>query len=73
MKKNPLSRKLTAILHADVVGSTALVQCNETLAHERIQSAFHQLSDTIETYGGIAHELRGEALVAEFERASDAG
>ena len=72
MKKNPLSRKLAVILHADVVGSTTLVQHSETLAHERIQGAFHQFSDTIAAYGGITHELRGDALVAEFDRASDA-
>jgi len=67
-----LPRKLAVILHADVVGSTALVQLNETLAHERIQDCFHHFSKTIEAYAGIAHELRGDALVAEFERASDA-
>jgi class 3 adenylate cyclase len=67
-----LPRKLAVILHADVVGSTALVQKDETLAHERIQDCFHRFSKTIEAYVGIAHELRGDALVAEFERASDA-
>ncbi len=72
MAKDHLSRKLKVILHADVVGSTLLVQQNETLAHERIQAAFHQFSETIKTYGGIAREIRGDALVAEFERASDA-
>jgi len=72
MEKDQLSRRLAVILHADVVGSTSLVQQNETLAHERIQAAFHHFSETIKTYGGIARELRGDALVAEFERASDA-
>jgi len=72
MEKDHLSRKLAVILHADVVGSTSLVQQNETLAHERIQAAFHHFSETIKTYGGITRELRGDALVAEFERASDA-
>jgi TolB-like protein len=72
MERDQLSRKLAVILHADVVGSTSLVQQNETLAHERIQAAFHHFSETIKTYGGIARELRGDALVAEFERASDA-
>jgi adenylate cyclase len=67
-----LSRKLAVILHADVIGSTALVQQNETLAHERIQASFQRFSETIKDYGGMAHELRGDALVAEFERASDA-
>ena len=65
-------RKLAVILHADVVGSTALVRINETLAHERIQGTFHRFSKTIDTYGGVAHELRGDALVAEFEKTSDA-
>jgi adenylate cyclase len=72
MDRDRLSRKLAVILHADVVGSTLLVQKNETLAHERIQAAFHHFSETIKTYGGIAREIRGDALVAEFERASDA-
>ncbi len=72
MEKDQLSRKLAVILHADVVGSTALVQQNETLAHERIRDAFKRLSESIETYGGLTHEVRGDALVAEFDRASDA-
>jgi adenylate cyclase len=65
-------RKLAVILHADVVGSTALVQQDEATAHERIQAAFRRLSMTSENYGGTAHEIRGDALVAEFARASDA-
>jgi adenylate cyclase len=72
VEKNRLSRKLAVILHADVVGSTKLVQQDETLAHQRIQAAFHQLSDTIKSYGGRSREIRGDALVAEFDRASDA-
>ena len=67
-----LTRKLAVILHADVVGSTMLVQQNETLAHERIQAAFQRFSETIKDHDGITHELRGDALVAEFERTSDA-
>jgi adenylate cyclase len=65
-------RKLAVLLHADVVGSTSLVQRNETLAHERIQNTFKRLSATINNHSGIAHEIRGDALVAEFARASDA-
>ena len=42
MAKDRLSRKLVVILHADVVGSTKLVQQNETLAHERIQDVFQR-------------------------------
>ena len=72
MAKERLSRKLAVILHADIVESTKLVQQNETLAHECILSAFRRFSETIKSYGGKAHEIRGDALVAEFERASDA-
>jgi len=65
-------RKLAVLLHADVVGSTALVQRNEILAHERIREVFQQFSRTITQYDGITQEIRGDALVAEFSRASDA-
>jgi class 3 adenylate cyclase len=72
MANNRLSRKLAVILHADVVGSTSLVQKDEALAHERIQTAFNNFSETITAYICVAREIRGDALVAEFERASDA-
>ena len=72
MAKDRLSGKLAVILHADVVGSTQLVQQDEQLAHERIQNAFRNFSDKIVEYHGRVRELRGDALLAEFERASDA-
>ena len=64
--------KLAVILHADIMGSTALVQKDERVSHERIQGAFRRLSETISSHGGTTHEIRGDALVAEFERTSDA-
>jgi TolB-like protein/class 3 adenylate cyclase len=64
--------KLAVILHADVVGSTSLVHADERIAHQRMQDAFRRFSDVICAYGGTAHEIRGDALVAEFARASDA-
>lgn len=72
MKEDSLSRKMAVILHADVVSSTLLVQRDEMLAHQRIQAVFNQFSEVIRSYGGIAREIRGDALVAEFNRASDA-
>jgi adenylate cyclase len=69
---NQPARKLTVILHADVIGSTALVQQDESLAHSRIVDAFKKLSRIIQSHGGIPHEIRGDALLAEFSRASDA-
>ena len=66
------TRKLAVLLHADVIGSTELVQLNETVAHKRIRDAFQRFSEIITVNNGIAHEIRGDALVAEFPRASDA-
>jgi len=66
------TRKLAVLLHADVIGSTALVQLNETVAHQRIQDAFQRFSQTITQHNGFTQEIRGDALVAEFSRASDA-
>ena len=71
MQESP-SRKLTVIMHADVVGSTALVQANETLTHQRIRDTLQRFSEAISAQGGTAHEVRGDALVAEFPSASDA-
>jgi len=72
MEKDQLSRKLAVILHADVVDSTKLVRQDETLAHQRIQNVFQRFSKTIKNHDGVTREIRGDALVAEFARASDA-
>ena len=71
MTEQPIG-KLAVILHADVVGSTVLVQRDERWAHQRIIDAFQRFSQTIEGYGGKVQEIRGDALLAEFARASDA-
>ncbi|HSS65060.1 MAG TPA: adenylate/guanylate cyclase domain-containing protein, partial [Gammaproteobacteria bacterium] len=70
--KERAARKLAVILHADVVASTVLVHRHETLSHERIRDAFHRFSGSVNAYGGTTREIRGDALVAEFQRASDA-
>ena len=62
MVENRRSGKLVVILHADVAGSTILVQQDEHLAHERIQNTFQRFSDTIGKYQGRVCELRGDAL-----------
>jgi adenylate cyclase len=64
--------KLAVILHADVAASTRLVQQDEHVAHERIQDAFNRFSSVINQYSGHVLELRGDALLAEFDRPSDA-
>lgn len=72
MPENRRPGKLAVILHADIAGSTTLVQQDEHIAHERIQDTFRRFSDFIAQYQGQVCELRGDALLAEFERASDA-
>jgi len=72
MAKDYRSGKLAVILHADIAGSTALVQLDEQVAHERIQETFRRFGDAIIKYQGHVRELRGDALLAEFDRASDA-
>jgi len=72
MARDRLSGKLVVILHADVASSTELVQQDKELAHTRIRDAFRRFSETIENYKGHVLELRGDALLAEFEHASDA-
>ena len=72
MAAKELSGKLAVILHADVVGSTVMVQQDEQKAHRRIQESFRRFGETISSYHGQVQELRGDALLAEFARASDA-
>ena len=49
-----------------------MVRQDERLAHERIQDTFRRFGEVIDRYHGNVRELRGDALLAEFERASDA-
>ena len=68
MTQTPV-RKLAVLLHADVVGSTSLVQENETLAHERILDTFQRFSEAISNYGGIAGEIRVALESENFNQA----
>jgi TolB-like protein/Tfp pilus assembly protein PilF/rhodanese-related sulfurtransferase len=49
-----------------------LVHQEKQLAHERIRDSFQRFSNVIEKYHGEVLELRGDALLASFERGSDA-
>jgi hypothetical protein len=46
-------RKFAVLVHADVIGSTAVVQKNETLTRERIHDTFQRFSVTINKWGGL--------------------
>lgn len=72
MAERHRSGRLAVILHVDIAGSTNLVRRDERLAHERIQNTFRRFANTITEYQGRVRELRGDALLAEFGRASDA-
>lgn len=50
MAERRQSGKLAVILHADIASSTALVQRDEHLAHDRIQDTFRRFSDFIAQY-----------------------
>ncbi len=72
MESDRLSSKLAVILHADVASSTELVQLDRELAHRRIQDSFRKFGEIIDKFQGHVLELRGDALLAEFEHAADA-
>ncbi len=72
MAKDRLADRLAVILHADVAGSTELIHQDKQLAHERIRDGFQRFSNVIERYHGQVLELRGDALLASFERGSEA-
>ena len=71
-QQQEVSSKLAVLLHADVVDSTALVREDESRAHRRIRDTFQRFAEIIAAHDGTARELRGDALVAEFSKASDA-
>ena len=70
-KKSPVGT-LAVILHADIAGSATLVQKDKELAHERFQDTFRRFGKVVERYQGHILEIRGDALLAEFKRASEA-
>ncbi len=72
MAKGRRTGSQAVILHTDIVDSTELVEQDKRLAYDRIQDTFGRFSSAIEKFQGHVIEIRGDALVAEFKRASDA-
>jgi adenylate cyclase len=75
MERDQLSRKLAVILHADVVGSTALVQQNEILAQRLEQLAEPggvvvqgSVSETVPTRMPFDFESLGEQILKGFDQ-----
>ena len=72
MAKNRYTGSQAVILHAEIAGSTEIVQQDKQLAYQRIQDSFGRFSNAIEKYYGHVLEIRGDLLLAEFGHAADA-
>jgi adenylate cyclase len=59
-------RKLSAILHADAVGFSRLMEADEEQTHRRLSTALCTLITTIETHSGRVIKTAGDAVLAEF-------
>jgi class 3 adenylate cyclase len=61
-----IPRKLSAILYADAVGFSRLMEANEEQTHHRLSTALHTLITAVETHAGRVIKTAGDALLAEF-------
>ena len=59
-------RKLSAILHADAVGFSRLMEADEEQTHHRLSTAVRTLISAIETHSGRVIKTAGDAVLAEF-------
>jgi adenylate cyclase len=66
MPKDAVSRKLTAILYADVAGYSRLTGDDELGTHHRVMSALDFATETIKEGGGSVLRYAGDAILAEF-------
>ena len=61
-----VTRKLTAILYADVVGYSRLTGADELGTHHRLSAALDLISDEIGKRAGRVVHYAGDAVLAEF-------
>src|ERR1700751_3203344 len=67
------TRRLAAILAADVVGYSRLMEVDEEGTHERLQAHFRlQIEPKIDQYHGHVVKRTGDGLLAEFLSVVDA-
>src|SRR5262249_9738473 len=71
--KQPLERRLAAILAADVAGYSRLMGADEEGTHERVQAHLHELVDPkiAERHGRVVKNT-GDGFLAEFPSVVDA-
>ncbi len=66
MSKEPITRKLTAILYADVARYSQLTGADEIGTHKRLSAALDLISRRIADGGGRVVHYAGDAVLAEF-------
>ena len=69
MSEETLTRKLTAILYADVAGYSRLTGSDEGGTHRRVMEVLDYASTTITESGGSVLRYAGDAILAEFTSA----
>ncbi|PZM15553.1 adenylate/guanylate cyclase domain-containing protein [Rhizobium tubonense] len=68
-----MDRKLAAILAADVVGYSAMMERDEAGTHERLRAGWRELFEpTIARHHGIIFKTMGDGLLAEFSSVVEA-
>ena len=73
MAEREVKRRLAAIVSADVVGYTRLMERDEVGTHARLRARFKALVDPmIGEHGGRVVKLMGDGLLAEFPSVVDA-
>src|SRR6266850_5395262 len=71
--KQPVQRRLAAILAADVVGYSRLMSFDEEGTHERLKAHFRELLDPkVEEHRGRIVKNTGDGMLAEFPSVVDA-
>ncbi len=66
MEKEPLERKLTAILYADVAGYSRLTGEDEEGTHRTLSAYLDAITTSIERHNGKVLHYAGDAVLAEF-------
>lgn len=66
MSETPVTRKLTAILYADVAGYSRLTGSDEVGTHRQLSAALDLIAARIEANGGRVVHYAGDAVLADF-------
>ncbi len=66
MSNEAVTRKLTAILYADVAGYSRLTGSDELGTHRAVMDVLDYVHNTIEGNGGAVLRYAGDAILAEF-------